>query len=638
MKHLILGTAGHIDHGKTSLVMALTGIDTDRLPEEKARGITIELGFAQLDLPDGIRLGIVDVPGHERFVRTMVAGVGGMDLVMLVIAADKGVMPQTREHLEICQLLGLKNGLVALTKSDLLDNELQELAIEEVRDYLCGSFLEHAKIVPVSAKSGAGLDNLKNELHRLALEVNQKRIDGPFRLPVDRVFTVPGFGTVVTGTLLSGQIKVGDSVEILPTSQQSRVRVIQAHGISSESGVAGQRLALNLNSIEHTTVSRGTVMVPPGRYHTTRSVDVLIHLLTTASQPIRNRAILRLHSSTYEVSAQIILFDRAALHPGESGYANLRLPRPVLLLPGDTYILRCFSPPATMGGGKVLDSSPSVRRRHSADTINLLKILDNGDDSQKIAGLVSSTLLSGASQEEIIDRTGLSVKRFDAAAAPLLSAGQIVLALRDPRTYLSITAFSSLRELLLEEVRKYCAENPIKQGIGKEELKTRMPQRSNHRFFAPCLACLEKEGKIVSDRELVKLPPGDSSTNPGHGDVQLRTEQALLRGGIEPPSLKELSLIVGIAEKDLLGHLNLMVRDGRAVKIHNDLYYAPASLHFLEDKLLDYLSDKQEITPPEFRDLTGLSRKFMIPILEYFDAQKLTIRVGDRRLLRRKRI
>ncbi len=634
MKHLILGTAGHIDHGKTSLVMALTGINTDRLPEEKARGITIELGFAQLDLPDGTRFGIVDVPGHERFIRAMVAGVGGMDLVMLVIAADEGVMPQTREHLEICQLLGVKRGLVALTKSDLVDRELLELMTEEVRDYLAGSFLEDATIVPVSARTGAGLHDLRDELHRLSLLVEQKRCDGPFRLPVDRVFTVPGFGTVVTGTLLSGQVSVGDEVEILPTLLKSRVRGIQAHGTSSETGEAGQRLALNLQAIEHTKVSRGNVVVPSGRYHSTRYVDVFLHHLKSSTMSIRNRALLRLHSATYEVSAQIILFDRALLQPGEAAYAQLRLTRPVLLLPGDTFVLRSYSPPATLGGGKVLDPFPSIRRRRSVEAIKLLITLDTGDESQKIAGLVTSSLLSGISQEELINRTGLSAKRLDAALAPLLSAGEIVLALREPRVLLSRDALLFMRELLLAAVRKYLALNPLKEGIGKEELKMHMPNRSDPRFFAPCLTSLEKEGKIVADRELVKLPVGSSMANVSHGAVQLRTEKALQTGGIEPPTLKDLSCIVGVSEKDLLGHLNLMVRDGRAIKVKSDLFYAPAPLDSLKVKLLDYLKEKREITPSEFRDLTGLSRKFMIPVLEYFDAQKLTIRVGDMRLLR----
>jgi len=318
MKHLILGTAGHIDHGKTSLVKALTGIDCDRLPEEKARGITIELGFAELELPGRVRFGIVDVPGHERFVRTMVAGVAGMDVVMLVVAADEGIMPQTREHMEICQLLGVKLGLVALTKSDLVTPDWLELVREELRDYLQGSFLEAAPVLAVSSKTGAGLNDLRHLLGKLADESVGRKSDGAFRLPIDRVFTVTGFGTVVTGTVLNGSIRVGDELEVLPGGIKSRVRGIQTHGGKCEKGEAGERLALNLQGVDHTAVVRGDTLVPQGVYSTTSAADVLINHLPTSPQPLKHRSTLRLHSAAYEVSAQLILLDRNALDPGEA--------------------------------------------------------------------------------------------------------------------------------------------------------------------------------------------------------------------------------------------------------------------------------------------------------------------------------
>ncbi|BEH08464.1 MULTISPECIES: selenocysteine-specific translation elongation factor [Geobacter] len=635
MKHLILGTAGHIDHGKTSLVRALTGIDTDRLPEEKARGITIELGFAHLELPGGLQFGIVDVPGHERFVRTMVAGVGGMDLVMLVIAADEGVMPQTREHLEICQLLGVKKGLVALTKSDMVDPDWLELVVEEVRDYLAGSFLEEAPIVPVSSRTGAGIGAVKAELARLAGQVDEKKTEGPFRLPVDRVFTVMGFGTVVTGTLLSGAISVGDEVELLPSGLSARVRGVQTHGRRGDAASAGQRVAVNLQGVEHTEVGRGDIVVPRGVYRTTRAVDARLDYLPSAPRELRHRSTLRLHSATYEVPAQVILLDRDVLAPGDSAFVQLRLKHPVLLLPGDPFVLRSYSPQATLGGGNVLDPMPPRRRRRSDEALALLEALGERSESDTVRLLVSGSLLTGICFEDIVVRGGLSARRAEAAMATLLSSGDVVQMVREPRIFLSRTSFVSLKGVLLSEVEEYLRDNPLREGLGKEELKTRLPRRSDPRFFTPLLISLEKEGKIVVDRDLVKLPGRKGTITVDQADLQVRLEKALQRGGYEPPTIKEMCDSLHCAEKMLLEHLNILAREGRAVKVKSDIFYAPEPLADIREKLMAYLREKGEIMPPEFRELTGLSRKFMIPLLEFFDQGKITIRVGDKRVLRR---
>lgn len=635
MKHLILGTAGHIDHGKTSLVRALTGIDTDRLPEEKARGITIELGFAHLELPGGLQFGIVDVPGHERFVRTMVAGVGGMDLVMLVIAADEGVMPQTREHLEICQLLGIKKGLVALTKSDMVDPDWLELVVEEIRDYLAGSFLEEAPIVPVSSRTGAGIESVKAELVRLAAQVDEKKSEGPFRLPVDRVFTVTGFGTVVTGTLLSGAISVGDEVELLPSGLCARVRGVQTHGRRGDAASAGQRVAVNLQGVEHTEVGRGDIVVPRGVYRTTRAVDARLDYLSSAPRELRHRSTLRLHSATYEVPAQVILLDRDVLAPGDSAFVQLRLKNPVLLLPGDPFVLRSYSPQATLGGGKVLDPMPPRRRRRSDEALALLEALGEHSESDTVRLLVSGSLLTGICFEDVVVRGGLSVRRTEAAMATLLSSGEVVQMVREPRIFLSRSSFAALKGHLLGEVEGYLRDNPLKEGLGKEELKTRLPRRSDPRFFTPLLTSLEKESKIVVDRDLVKLPGRKGTVTVDQADFQVRIVKALQRGGYEPPTIKEMCDSLRCAEKMLLEHLNILAREGRAVKVKSDIFYAPEPLTSIREKLTAYLRDKGEIMPPEFRELTGLSRKFMIPLLEFFDQEKMTIRVGDKRILRK---
>ncbi len=636
MKHLILGTAGHIDHGKTSLVKALTGINTDRLKEEKERGITIELGFAHLELPGELRFGIVDVPGHEKFVRTMVAGVGGMDLVMLVIAADEGVMPQTREHLEICQLLGVKKGMVALTKSDMVEEEWLQLVVEEVRDYLVDSFLEEAPIVPVSSKTGEGLDELKSTLSQLASEVHEKPVDGPFRLPVDRVFSIAGFGTVVTGTLLSGEIAVGSELEVLPSGLTSRVRSMETHAKKAERGTGGQRVAVNLQGVDHVDIKRGDVIVPRDIFRATRTVDARIDYLASASKDLKHRATLRLHSATYEVPAQIILLDRDTLAPGDSAFVQLRLKSPVLLLPEDYFIVRTYSPQITVGGGVVIDPSPPRRRRRSAQALELLNALSEGEDPDKLLLLTRESLLSGLSLEDLTIRSGLSSQRTEAALAGLLSQGHIVQALRRPRIFLSKEAFNNLRSLVLAGLEDYVREYPHKEGIGKEELKASIPKRSDLRFFSQVLHSLEKEEKVIVDRELVKKPGHKPFAAADLSNLLSKLENALQGGGAEPPGIKELCALVGGTEKSVLEYLNLLAREGRAIKVKADIFYAPGPLMVLQEQLIGLLMEKEEITPPQFREVTGLSRKYMIPLLEFFDQEKITLRVGDKRLLRKR--
>ena len=635
-KHLILGTAGHIDHGKTSLVKLLSGVDTDRLPEEKSRGITIELGFASMELPGDIQLGIVDVPGHERFVRAMVAGVGGMDMVMLVIAADEGIMPQTREHLDICRLLGVKQGIIVLTKSDLVDVEWLELVTEEVRDFVAGSFLEGAPIVPVSARLGTGAEQLKEELRRMARSIEQKRNDGAFRLPVDRAFTVAGFGTVVTGTLLSGQVRVGDEVELLPSGICTKIRGIQAHGSAAEIGSAGQRLALNLQGVDNNQAQRGDIVAPRGLYNTTRVADVEITCLKSSPRPLKHRSTLRLHSATYEVTAQVILFDKASLEPGESTFAQLRLASPVLLLNGDPFVLRTASPSHTVGGGTILDPAPPRRRRRSVEALGLLESMSLGDEAEMVERLVAAALLSGISFKELLWRSGLSAKRLEAALSLPLSSGNVVQMVRDPRLFLSRDSFINLCDTLYNRLETYLENNPIKDGISREELKTRIPARSDQRFFNQCLLQLESEKKVVAERDQVKLLGRKMETADDTANIQQKLEAELINSAAEPPTVKELCELLRLAEKPVLEHLSLLVRQGRAVKVKSDLYYAPGPLQLISDTLLEHLQAKGEITPAEFREITGLSRKFMIPLLEYFDSLKMTVRVGDKRLLRRR--
>ncbi|MBV5338579.1 MAG: selenocysteine-specific translation elongation factor [Deltaproteobacteria bacterium] len=636
MKNLILGTAGHIDHGKTSLVMALTGIDTDRLKEEKARGITIELGFAHLELPGGIRFGIIDVPGHEKFVRSMVAGVGGMDIVMLVIAADEGIMPQTREHMDILRLLGVKKGLVALTKCDLVEREWLDLVTEEVREYVSGSFLENAPIVPVSSRTGEGLDLLRDVLYRLASEVDEKRREGHFRLPVDRVFTMTGFGTVVTGTLLSGEITVGDDLELLPSGRMGRVRGIQAHGSKVEKGLAGQRLAVNLQGVDLDEVHRGDVVVPRNIFQITRAVDVRLDHLSTAPRELKHRAKVNLHSATYEVQAQVVLLDRNTIQPGESAYVQLRLSEPVLLISGDSYILRVASPATTIGGGVVLDPFPPRRRRRSEEAVMLLESLESQEHQRVCVLIIGQSKLSGISFEDILLRSGISRKAAEATLAILLGTGDILQMTREPRIFLARESFESLKSGLTDEVSAFLADNPLKLGIGKEELKTRMPKRSDQRFFTPLLSALERDGLLIPERDIVTLA-GQAVRLTASIEERTADFSAFLREkALEPPTIKEIMERFHCDEKSARDNIAILIRNGDAVRISSDLFYASEVLNGLREKLILHLREKEEITPSEYRELTGLSRKFLIPLLEHFDSEKITIRVGDRRVLRKR--
>jgi len=636
MKQLILGTAGHIDHGKTSLVRALTGVDTDRLPEEKKRGITITLGFAHRDLPQGVRLGIVDVPGHERFVRTMVAGVGGVDMVLLVIAADEGVMPQTREHLDICRLLGVRQGLVALTKKDMVDGEWLDLVTEEVRDFVSGTFLDGQPIVPVSSRTGEGVDLLVTELSRLADTITPRKSDGPFRLPIDRVFTMPGFGTIVTGTLVSGRVMVGDEVEILPSGIRSRIRGVQVHGERVDRGEAGSRVALNLQGVDHHQVMRGETVVPVDVFRTTTRVDVRLDHLPSSPRDLKHRGAYRFHAATYEVPATLILFDRDHLPPGESVYAQLRFPRPVLLLNGDPFVLRISSPAVTVAGGRVLDPFPPGRRRRASEALSILESLDGADDKGVLEGMVATYRLSGIGHHELLIRSGIPARRFDAAMEALLREGRVIQILRDPKTYLGAAAAENLAEHLVSEVSSYLQRYPFRNGMSREELKRRIPTRSDPRFFTPVLTLLEKRGVIQSDRDLVKL----AGHVPGKGnedDLTRLVLDAIQQGGKEPPFLHDLVTLLNRPEHVLLERLILLSHEGSLVRVRSDVFYAPDPLKELEGLLVAHLREKGEITLAEFREISGLSRKYMFAVLEFFDSCRLTIRVGEnRRVLRRR--
>jgi selenocysteine-specific elongation factor len=645
MKRVVLGTAGHIDHGKTSLVRALTGIDTDRLVEEKRRGITIELGFAHLALPDGTVAGVVDVPGHERFVRAMAAGAGGIDLVVLVVAADEGVMPQTREHLDICRLLGVPRGLVAVTKADLLPDlggDWLPLLEQEIRAATQGTFLEGSPILPVSATTGEGLPRLVAELGRLAAEVPERPADGPTFLPVDRAFSMKGFGTVVTGTLLSGQLAEGDETTLLPPSPglgALRIRSVQVHGKGTPRALAGQRTAVNLAGVEPAAVRRGQALVTPGVVPASSILDVELSLLAVAARPLRHRARLLLHVGTAQVSATVALLDRGELAPGATAFAQLRLAEPVAALPGHRFILRGFAAlegrGRTVAGGRVLAVAASKRRRGRAEALRQLEALAGADADARLEAVLETAGPAGLGLPGIVGRTGLPPRAAQAILERLGARGGATLFDRDRRAYVAGSMARALSERLAAAVDAFHRAHPLAAGVGREELRGRLPPVVDPRLFQRLLAQLADRGDLVVEGDHVRRR-GHAAAQAGGavGALKERVAAALAAGGVAPPRLAELSGAVRASEADLHAVLKLLAAEGRAVRVSAELWYDAAALAALRARLVAFLRERKAITTQEFKDLVGATRKHVIPLAEHFDQERVTLRVGEKRVLR----
>jgi selenocysteine-specific elongation factor len=644
MKRVVIGTAGHIDHGKTALVRALTGIDTDRLREEKRRGITIELGFAHLALPDGTIAGVVDVPGHERFVRAMAAGAGGIDLVVLVIAADEGVMPQTREHVDICRLLGVPRGVVALTKADLLPTlgaDWLPLLEGDVREVTRGTFLEGCPLVPVSATTREGLDALVAELARLAAEVPERPADGPLFLPVDRAFSMKGFGTVVTGTLLSGQVAEGDETALLPPSPGQgalRVRTVQVHGKGTARALAGQRTAVNLPGIEPAAIGRGQVLVHSGVVPLSSMLDVELALLAAAPAPLRHRAKLLLHIGTSQVPATVALVDRSELAPGETALAQLRLGEPAAALPGQRFILRGFrvleGRGKTVGGGRVLAVAAPKRRRGRPEALEQLRTLAAGDVEARIATVLALAGPAGLELAALVGRTALSPKLVQGALERLGAKGGAVLFDRERRSYVAGTVAAELSRRVAAAVSAFHREHPLAAGVGREELRGRLPPVTDPRLFQRLLAQAAEKGALVLEGDHVREKGHAAASGAAAGKLKERVAELLAKGGLTPPWLAELPAAAGGAPDDVTAVLKLLAAEGRVVRVSAELHFDAAAVAALRQKLVTFLRERREITTQEFKELVGATRKHVIPLAEYFDREKVTLRVGEKRLLR----
>jgi selenocysteine-specific elongation factor len=625
MKHVILGTAGHIDHGKTALVKALTGVDTDRLKEEKERGITIELGFTFLDLPSGIRLGIIDVPGHERFVKHMVAGVWGIDLVALIIAADEGVMPQTKEHLDICKLLKVKKGLIVLTKIDLVERDLLELVREEVTDIAKDTFLKDAPILAVSSLTGEGIPQLISTLDHLSREVKGRSSDGLFRLPIDRIFVMKGFGTVVTGTIVSGKLSLGETVEILPSGLEGKVRNLQVYNQPMEEATAGERAAVNLQGIETSAIERGDVLVHPKTLTPTSLLDVYLEYLSIAPRPLKHRTQQRFHMGTSSTTASIFLLDREELAPGEEGFAQLRLERSVVSFPQDRFVIRGSGAIQTLGGGVVLDTHPIKHRRYSPPVINDLILLKDGSSEQAINQYILRSGIAGISFGDLLNRVAMPPNEIQTILRKMIERGDILLVDPEKLKVIENSQYQRLKEMTLIQLREFHQRFPMRIGLAKEEVRTKLPVELDMKLFQILINGLIQSKEVVLERDKLKLHGHQISSADEKGLVK-RVEEAILRGKLQPPSPKELSEEWSEEEERVLAVFEYLAHEGMLVKIKSGMYFHRIHFENLKGELINFLKSHKEITTSQFKELTGASRKYVIPLIEYFDQIDASIR------------
>lgn len=634
MRNIIVGTAGHIDHGKTALVKALTGTDADRLKEEKERGITIDIGFAHLDIED-VRFGFIDVPGHERFVKNMLAGVGGIDMVMLVVAADESVMPQTREHFDICRLLKIQSGLIVITKADLVDGEWLGLVEMEVRELTAGSFLEQAEILSVSSKTGAGIEALRKALLKLSRQIQQKSADGIFRLPVDRAFTMRGFGTVVTGTLLSGKVAKDEEIEIQPGGRRLRVRGVQVYGEPTDKALAGQRTALNLQGVEVQDIERGLVLSHPNTLAASSLLDVKLHLLPTNERPLKNLAKVRFHHGTSEILCRVALLGQASVEPGGACFAQLRLEQSTAGLAGDNFILREFSPVVTLGGGTILDSLPEKHKLTDEEALAFLTALERSDPAERITAFVRRAGGEGLSEANLIARCGLTRAGLADHLQRLEKAAKIRVPARQPFYVVDAAAYRELCNAVLSELKQFHVNNPLLRGISKEELREKFFGAAPFDFFKPMLEELAAARKVSIYEDVVALFGREISLSPEEEALKGDLETLYRQSGVEPPLWEEaLVRLAGRASVDTMKRIyHLLIKEKALVKISEDLTLHRETLAGIKSRLTERFPKGSAIGVGDFKDLFNISRKFAIPILEHLDRERVTRRAGNERII-----
>lgn len=635
-KNIILGTAGHIDHGKTSLVKALTGIETDRLKEEKERGITIELGFALLDLPNGQHVGIVDMPGHEKFVKNMVAGSSGIDVVAMVIAADEGVMPQTREHMEICNLMGIRHGMIALTKIDMVDEDLLEMAMEDIHEFIQGTFLEGKPIVPVSAVKNLGMDQFVSTLEAICKQIPPRKFSSIFRLPVDRVFSMKGFGTVITGTLMSGSIHVGDDIMVYPSQIVSKVRGVQVHSHSVETAGPGTRTAINFQGLDKDSVNRGDILSTPGSLIETYMVDAHFHYLKSNTKPAKARTRVRFHSGTSEILGYMVLLDREELIPGEDACVQFRLESPICCIKDDRYVIRSYSPVRTIGGGVILNPASQKHKLFDKKVTQGLENLLIEDMEQTISFFLSLKGYQGLSFPHLKVMTNIPDKKLAATLQKMLAKQEVILTDKEKQIYIIGSFFDEFKEKLTLQLEKYHTANPLKDGMPTQELKSKFQYIDDTKFFNSLFAKLEKEGLIILDKNIIKLSTHTVALQVDQSEIKEKIKKIYQDVGLTPPFFRTVCDELHLDKKNAADVLHMLIQENTIVKTKDDLYFDAVKINELADELTRYLKKNESISTPEFKDMVNISRKYVIPLIEYFDSINLTIRVGDTRQLRKK--
>ena len=623
MKNIIIGTAGHVDHGKTALIKALTGIETDRIKEEKKRGITIELGFAYLDLPDGEKAGIIDVPGHEKFVKNMLAGAGGIDLALLVVAADEGFMPQTREHLGILSLLNISEGIIVVTKKDMVDEDWLEIVCDEVRQEVQGTFLENAQIIPVSSYTGEGIEQLRQAIFTMIDQKTQiKNLDVPFRIPVDRIFSVEGFGTVITGTLIEGTMKVGDPVTVYPSRIESRIRNLQVHSQDVQEAYAGQRVAVNLAGLKKTDLNKGDVIAVPDSMHTTMMIDIHLTVLKDCDREIRNATRLHLYHGARDILCKIVLLDRDSVGAGESCYAQLRLEEEIAVKTGDRFVLRFYSPVETIGGGVILDSNPFKHKRNDAAVLESLKLKEGGSDREKI----SAALRDYSARFETLDflqiQTGIPKEQFEQQINKLIK-DKVAFRVSD-NVVIHTDYLNRLKDSAVKLLESYHKENPLREGMKKDEFRNKLIKYED-------ISVVDKITDSLVNRKVLKYV----NNCVAHFEVQQdnnqqEIENAFLQGGFSPESPDQIAARFPKV-KNFKQVLESLVNTGKLVRVeekillHADYYNKALTL------AKEHVDQNGQITLAEMRDLMGASRKFAVAVLEYWDKRGITKKVGDAR-------
>ncbi len=630
MKHVIIGTAGHVDHGKTTLIKALTGTDTDRLKEEQERGMTIDLGFAALTLPDGSKAGIVDVPGHERFLKNMLAGASGVDVVLLVVAADESVMPQTVEHMDILRLLDVKNGVVALTKADMVDPEWLPVVEDDIRGRLEDTFLADSPVIPVDSLSGKGIPDLKKALFEAVARAEARNSSLPFRLPVDRVFTRPGFGTVVTGTLVAGSMKIGDSVEVLPQRIQTRVRGLQSHGKKQEHIEAGSRVAVNLAGVDVEALERGAVLAQPGSISPTQQMDAILRMLSSAAKPLTHRARVRVYIGTAEIIGRVQILGQEKIEPGQQAYVQFRAEEPFACTRGDRFVLRTYSPMTTVAGGIVLDAGPLRHKRNDPSVLKSLAAKERGGPEDLIATWLQSLQLGGL-RKDSAKAVGISETGADAAIESLLNQGEAV-ALEGGRI-IHRTALAMATSRAMAALEAYHSANPLRPGIPREELRGSLSRNADPRAFAALLLYWQQDGSIVVEATSVRKSDFEIKLDSAQTGLINGIVALFRNAGYNAPSLDEAAGSLGATVERVSAMIRVAQEQGQLVKIDDGLYYHRDTVAAARDLVAAYIRHSGSITVSQFRDLTNTSRKYAVPFMEYLDSVKFTRRLGDQRVL-----